>query len=390
MAKHFIKAGIPVADLYETVNELSGITGESEQGEPVYKPKETFGQGEEISVEGGVVSVTPGTIVNADTKNGFIKVTCTYADGSFKLQSKPIGDGHIYFIAPKDYTAGETFYFGDTQITSVSYMNGELLQTNDFKKDMPVYAFLSGNKLVFKGGGGVSGFKLSGATAEPSHVLQGKTFYSAGSKDTKQPQTGTIPLKSAATYYAKAADQTISPNQYLSGAQTIKGITQSNLAAGNVKKGVRIAINNGQSDVYAVTGTYDPSKSFVLYACTGGYAGVYGQGTWFSNSNNGWVTRGGDGYDSNCRTGWNNVKVLKRCTLKISYDSSGSHWASDTSAGLRRNGEPVEGHFSSDHGHEGSHASKSGVYQATFNAGETIGVETPPKTTKCVMFIELV
>lgn len=104
-------------------------------------------------------------------------------------------------------------------------MNGELLQTNDFKKDMPVYAFLSGNKLVFKGGGGVSGFKLSGATAEPSHVLQGKTFYSAGSKDTKQPQTGTIPLKGAATYYAKAADQTISPNQYLSGAQTIKGIT---------------------------------------------------------------------------------------------------------------------------------------------------------------------
>lgn len=387
MAKHFIKAGIPVADLYETVNELSGITGESEQGEPVYKPKETFGQGEEISVEGGVVSVTPGTIVNADTKNGFIKVTCTYADGSFKLQSKPIGDGHIYFIAPKDYTAGETFYFGDTQITSVSYMNGELLQTNDFKKDMPVYAFLSGNKLVFKGGGGVSGFKLSGATAEPSHVLQGKTFYSAGSKDTKQPLTGTIPLKGAATYYAKAADQTISPNQYLSDTQTIKGITQSNLAAGNVKKGVRIAINNGQSDVYAVTGTYDPSKSFVLYACTGAYAGVYGQNTtWYSNSNNGWVTRGGDGYDSHCQTGWNNVRVLKKCTLKITYDSFGSHWASETAAGLKRNGEPVSGHFSS--GEPRQHS--EGVYQATFEAGETIGVETPPQTIKCCMFIELV
>lgn len=98
------------------------------------------------------------------------------------------------------------------------------------------------------------------------------------------------------------------------------------------------------------------------------------------------MTRGGDGYDSHCRTGWNNVKILKRCTLKISYDSSGSHWASDTFAGLRRNGEPVPGYSSSGD----PPRSSSGVYQATFEVGETIGVEVPPKTTKCVMFIELV
>lgn len=66
---------------------------------------------------------------------------------------------------------------------------------------------------------------------------------------------GTIGSKAAATYYATTSDQTISAGQYLGGAQTIKKLTQTNLAAGNIKKGVTITINNGNANVWSVAGS---------------------------------------------------------------------------------------------------------------------------------------
>ena len=63
--------------------------------------------------------------------------------------------------------------------------------------------------------------------------------------------------KAAATYYAGASDQTIAANQYLSGVQTIKALTASNLTAANVKKGVTVAVNNGNANVFEVTGSYE-------------------------------------------------------------------------------------------------------------------------------------
>ena len=61
--------------------------------------------------------------------------------------------------------------------------------------------------------------------------------------------------KAAATYYATTSNQTIAANQYLTGAQTISKISQTNLSAGNVRKGVSIYINNGNANVFSTTGT---------------------------------------------------------------------------------------------------------------------------------------
>lgn len=68
--------------------------------------------------------------------------------------------------------------------------------------------------------------------------------------------TGNMPSKTAATYYVTTSDQTIASGQYLSGAQTIKKITQTNLTAGNIKNGTTVSINNGSSNVWSVTGTF--------------------------------------------------------------------------------------------------------------------------------------
>ena len=81
----------------------------------------------------------------------------------------------------------------------------------------------------------------SDATATADDILYGKTAYIAdGSK-----AVGTIQSKAAETYTPTTEDQTIAADQYLSGAQTVKG--DANLVAGNIKSGVTI---------FGVEGTY--------------------------------------------------------------------------------------------------------------------------------------
>lgn len=115
---------------------------------------------------------------------------------------------------------------------------------------MPVY--LGGQKVSIFGAAGGEAIKTQAKTVTPSE-----------SQQTVSPDSGYIGLssvtvnavsktyvgsgvtkKTAATYTPKTTDQTITANQYLSGAQTIKG--DSNLVAGNIRSGVSI---------FGVTGT---------------------------------------------------------------------------------------------------------------------------------------
>ena len=68
--------------------------------------------------------------------------------------------------------------------------------------------------------------------------------------------TASVTTKAAATYYATTSDQTIAASQYLTGAQTIKALSQTNLSAANIASGTTISVNNGNTNVWLVTGTY--------------------------------------------------------------------------------------------------------------------------------------
>lgn len=70
--------------------------------------------------------------------------------------------------------------------------------------------------------------------------------------------TASVTTKAAATYHPSTSDQTISASQYLTGAQTVKAVTMSNLTADNIKSGVVVQIGDSTDAdcVASVTGTY--------------------------------------------------------------------------------------------------------------------------------------
>lgn len=67
-----------------------------------------------------------------------------------------------------------------------------------------------------------------------------------------------ISSKGAETYNVSANDQTIAAGNYLTGAQTIRGVAISGIAAENIKSGVVAKIGDADNDsrIISVTGTY--------------------------------------------------------------------------------------------------------------------------------------
>lgn len=67
-----------------------------------------------------------------------------------------------------------------------------------------------------------------------------------------------ITEKEAATYNVSTSDQIIAADQYLAGAQTIRGVTTANLSAGNIKAGVTVKVGDAADDdrIAGVAGTF--------------------------------------------------------------------------------------------------------------------------------------
>ena len=68
--------------------------------------------------------------------------------------------------------------------------------------------------------------------------------------------TASVTTKAAATIYPSTSSQTIASGTYLTGTQTISAVSQTNLAAENIKSGTTISISNGNGNIWSVLGTY--------------------------------------------------------------------------------------------------------------------------------------
>lgn len=75
--------------------------------------------------------------------------------------------------------------------------------------------------------------------------------------------TASVTTQAAQTIHPSTSDQSIAASRYLTGAQTIKAVTMSNLTADNIKSGVTVKIGDSTDDdcVTSVTGTYSGGTS---------------------------------------------------------------------------------------------------------------------------------
>lgn len=85
--------------------------------------------------------------------------------------------------------------------------------------------------------------------------------------------TASVITQAAQTIHPSASDQTIGSDTYLTGTQTVKGVTISGLEAGNIKSGVTVKVGDSSDDdcITSVTGTYTgggSSKNIQTYIGT--------------------------------------------------------------------------------------------------------------------------
>lgn len=103
-------------------------------------------------------------------------------------------------------------------------------------------------------------------TVSAGYVASG----TAGTVTVSGSNTSNLTTQGAQTIHPSSSDQTIASGKYLTGAQTIKGVTTTNLTAANIKKDVVIEIGDStDSDcVTSVTGSYEGGGGTTQYKGT--------------------------------------------------------------------------------------------------------------------------
>ena len=94
-----------------------------------------------------------------------------------------------------------------------------------------------------QGGGTATFYDATDTTVTAGSMLNGVKAIGASGE-----VTGNIQSKAAATYTPTSSSQTISAQQYLSGAQTIEAVVCTNLTAANIKNGVTVKIGTATDD----------------------------------------------------------------------------------------------------------------------------------------------
>lgn len=230
------KSGVPVTmTLDEMVEAVDGI--ETGGGEPVlqtksvsYTPTETA-QTETVSADSGydgldTVSISVGAISSTYVGTGITRRSSSDLTASGATVTVPSG----YYSAQASKAVASGTVTAPASITGTSATVSTGTNTLTLSKTVSVTPSVP-----------TAGYVNSGTAGNSSVSL-----------------TASVTTQAAQTIYPSASDQTITGSKYLTGTQTIKGVTTTNLTADNIKSGVTVQIgDSADSDrVASVTGTY--------------------------------------------------------------------------------------------------------------------------------------
>lgn len=174
-----------------------------------------------------------------------------FANGGAEVKgSIPDLAAATYNVSTSNRTIAAGSYIAGTQtIRGVTTAN---IAAGNIKKGVTIQVGDSASAGRIANVAGTYSTVSSGQTALTAGALRkGYSGFANGGSEVK----GSIPDKAAQTYYATTSDQTIASGQYLAGAQTIKKVTQSGIAAANIIAGKTITVSNGSANLWSVSGT---------------------------------------------------------------------------------------------------------------------------------------
>lgn len=210
-----------------------------------------------LGVGGGASGSDDVTATAAQVLAPYTAITSD-SDGEPKEGTIPTKEAATYNTSTADQTINSGQYLGGNQ--TIKAVTTENIDAGNIKKGVVVKVGDANNAGRIKNITGTYTTVSSGQTAVTAAALRkGYSGFANGGAEVK----GNMTEKAAATYYATTSNQTIAANQYLTGVQTISKLSQTNLAAGNVRKGVSIYINNGNANVFSATGSWYGNKKTI-------------------------------------------------------------------------------------------------------------------------------
>ena len=228
---------VPATEYHVTTEDQTIITSDSHTtGNQTLKGITS----ENISVS----NIRSGTTVKVNNgESDIVKVTGTYtsglSSGQTAMTAAQLLAGYSGYVNGGNEIKGSMANKAGTTQTATVDRSG-----TDIRMKIPADGYYN-TSAYLKAAGSVFGDAAAG------HVLSGKYFTSSNGLKIQ----GSIGSQAAKTVYATTSDQTaVASGKYCSGAITVKKLTQTNLAAANIKKGVTISINNGSSNVWSVAG----------------------------------------------------------------------------------------------------------------------------------------
>jgi len=228
------KSGEPVpltlTEMKDAVDSISGGTPTLQTLTKSYTPTESQ-QTETITASAGYdgieeVNVTVGAISSSYVGSGITRRDSTDLSASGATVTVPSG----YYSAQASKAVASGTVTAPASITGTSATVSTGTNTLTLSKTVSVTPSVT-----------TAGYVSSGTAGNSSVSL-----------------TASVTTQAAQTIYPSTSDQTINSGRYLTGNQTIKAVTTTNLTADNIKSGVTVQVgDSADSDrVASVTGTY--------------------------------------------------------------------------------------------------------------------------------------
>ena len=203
----------------------------------------------------GTPTATKGTVSNHS-----ISVTPSVTNTTGYITGSTIS-GTAVTVSASELVSGTRTIAGSGTFDVTNYYTATVARGTATTPETTITA----NPTISVSSGGLITASVSGSKSVTPNVSAGYVSSgTAGTVSVSGSNTEQLTTQAATTYHPSTTDQNIASGKYLTGAQTIKAVTTTNLTAANIKKDVVVKVGDSTDDdcVTSVTGTYEGSGGY--------------------------------------------------------------------------------------------------------------------------------